>query len=61
MGCADGCHVAQIFCDRVLLRSDQPVSVRPVYDRDLVAFLSSLHSMDMPESPVSSAPDWGDL
>jgi hypothetical protein len=53
--------VAQIFCDRVLLRSDQPVSVRPVYDRDLVAFLSSLHSMDLPESPASSAPDWGEL
>ena len=61
VGRPDGCHVAQIFCDRVLLRSDQPVSVRPVYDRDLVAFLSSLHSIDLPESPASSAPDWGEL
>ena len=61
VGCPDGCHVAQIFCDRVLLRSDQPVAVRPVYDRDLVAFLSSLHSMDLPESPDSSTPDLGEL
>jgi hypothetical protein len=25
-----------------------------------VAFLSSLHSMDLPESPAPSTPDWGE-
>jgi len=52
VGRPDGCHVAQIFCERVLLKSDRPVPVRPVYDRDLVAFMNSLHSMDVPEAPA---------
>ena len=55
IGRPDGCHVAQIFCDRLLLRSSPTVAVRPVYDPDLVAFLSSLHSMDRPESPSRPA------
>lgn len=58
VGHSDGCHVAQIFCDRVLLRSTPAVAVRPVYDRDLVAFLSSLHSTDRPESPSRPALDF---
>lgn len=53
---ANGCHVAQVFCDRILLKPDtggsagrDPVPVRAVYDRDLVAFLNNLHSMDIPQ------------
>lgn len=57
VGRADGCHVAQIFCDRVLLKSDRLIPVRPVYDRDLVAFLNSLHSMDVPEAPAVTGPE----
>lgn len=53
----DGCHVAQIFCDRVLLRSNPPVPVRPVYDRDLVAFINNLRSMDLPEAPAVTGPE----
>lgn len=61
---ANGCHVAQVFCDRILLKpsNDGPVgsaavSVRPVYDRDLVAFLNNLHSMDHPRVSTAIAPD----
>lgn len=53
----DGCHVAQIFCDRILLKSDRPTPVRPVYDRDLVAFLNNLHSMELPELPTAIGPE----
>ena len=44
---ADGCRVAQIFCDKVLLRSGLGVTrpVRPVYDKDLTSFMNSLVSM----------------
>lgn len=53
----DGCRVAQIFCDRILLKSDRPVPVRPVYDRDLVAFMNNLRSMDLPDVPAAAGPD----
>lgn len=53
----DGCRVAQIFCDRVLLRSNPPVPVRPVYDRDLVAFINDLRSMDLPNAPAFTGPE----
>lgn len=53
----DGCRVAQIFCDRVLSRSNPPVPVRPVYDRDLVAFINNLRSMDLPNAPAFTGPE----
>lgn len=61
VGCPDGCRVAQIFCERVLLRSEQTIAVRPVYDPDLVAFLGSLHSMDLPQVRGRPAPEWAEL
>ena len=61
VGRPDGCRVAQIFCARVLLKSDRPVPVRPVYDRDLVAFLSSLHSLDLPDAPAATGLDLGEF
>ena len=53
----DGCRVAQVFCDRIMLKADRPVPVRPVYDRDLVAFLNNLHSMDLPDVPATAGPE----
>jgi hypothetical protein len=57
VGRSAGSHEAQIFCDRVLLKSDRLIPVRPVYDRDLVAFLNSLHSIDVPEAPAVTGPE----
>jgi hypothetical protein len=50
VGRADGCHVAQIYCDRVLQRVGlgRTVPTRPVYDRDLMCFIHSLTSVDLP-------------
>jgi len=54
----DGCHVAQIFCDRVLQQVGlgRTVPTRPVYDRDLMSFIHSITSLDLPDvedaSPV---------
>lgn len=57
----DGCRVAQIFCDRILLQSDQSVSLRPIYDRDLVALLNNLNSLDLPDLPVAGHPEMAEF
>jgi hypothetical protein len=50
VGRADGCHVAQIYCDRVLQRLGlgRTVPTRPVYDKDLMWFIHSLTSINLP-------------
>jgi hypothetical protein len=50
----DGCHVAQIFCSRVLLKSERPAPVHPVYDRDLVEFMNNLQPLETPQVPAVS-------
>jgi len=50
VGRGDGCHVAQIYCDRVLHRVGlgRTVATRPVYDKDLMWSIHSLSSIDLP-------------
>lgn len=58
VGRPDGCHVAQIYCDRVLQRVGlgRTVPTRPVYDRDLMCFIHSLSSLDLPDMAEDASP-----